>query len=210
MRVAIYTRVSKSNGQQTVARQTNELKKFCEDNGWKIVEEVKEQVSGLKTKRSGTQKLINLARGNHIQKVVVHEVSRLGRNLIDVAEIVEDLADERCSVYDFKTKMETLDVNNNKTIFFHIILPIFAGIAQQWTDDHSYRIKSGIEEAKRQGRYIGRPKVDKFKCEDEIVELLQSGLSIRKTAAKLGISDKTVKKVKNKRRSEIEQVSNGV
>ena len=199
MRVAIYTRISKADGTQVVTRQVNELHQFCKNKGWTIVEEIQEQISGRKTKRKGTQRLINAARGNHIQKVVVHEVSRLGRNLADVANVVESLASEKCSVYDYKTKMETLDEDNNRTIFFHIVLPIFAGIAQQWIDDHSYRIKSGLAEAKRKGKKLGRPKSNKIKNENQIVKLLQEGYSIRRTAAEACVSDKTVKKVKKKR-----------
>lgn len=205
MRVAIYIRISKADGSQTVARQVNELRDFCKVNGWIIVEEIKEEMSGRRTQREGTQRLINMARGNHIKKVVVHEVSRLGRNLVDVAGIVESLADSKCSVYDYKTKMETLDENNQKTIFFHIILPIFAGIAQQWLDDHSYRIKSGLNEAKRNGKKLGRPVAKKIKYEDEIVRLLQEGWSNRKVAAELGVSDRTVKTVRKKREMDLKQ-----
>jgi len=203
MKVAIYTRVSKADGSQTVARQINDLRKFCQEKRWDIVEEIQEQISGRRTKREGTQRLINLARGNHIKKVVVHEVSRLGRNLADVAGLVELLAFEKCSVYDYKTRMETLDKHNNKTIFFNIVLPIFAGIAQQWFDDHSYRIKSGLNEARRKGKKIGRPKAKKIKHEDKIVGLLSNGFSIRRAAVEAGVSDKTVKRVKKKRELDI-------
>ncbi len=71
-------------------------------------------------------------------------------------------------------------------------------------EDHSYRIKSGLEEARRKGKQIGRPKATKIKYEDKIVGFLKDRVSIRKTATKVGVSDKTVKRVKNKRRIEIE------
>jgi DNA invertase Pin-like site-specific DNA recombinase len=185
MRVAIYTRVSKSDGSQKVSRQLSELRKFCKESSWTIVEEIQEYIGGKMKRREGTEKLVSLARGNHIQKIIVHEISRLGRNLSDVAVTVESLTDQNCSVYDYKTRMETLDESNKKTIFFHIILPIFAGIAQQWLEDHSYRIKSGLEQTRLKGKRIGRPKAVKLKKEEEITALLSTGLSIRKTAAEL-------------------------
>jgi DNA invertase Pin-like site-specific DNA recombinase len=81
MKTAIYTRVSKTDGSQDVARQVADLREFAKSQNWEIVFEVEEKISGRRTVRSGTQKLINLARSNQIQKVLIHEISRLGRNV---------------------------------------------------------------------------------------------------------------------------------
>lgn len=199
MKVAIYTRVSKSDGSQTVNRQSSELGLFCESQGWVVIEEVKEEISGKHTKRDGTQRLINLARSNQIQKVVIHEISRLGRNLADAVNTVEELAKAKVSVYDVQMRQETLDDNYNKTVFALMVLPVLSGIAEQWTQQHSYRIKSGLDEAKRRGKKLGRPEAQKIKKEEEIVRLLQERFSIRKAAAEAGVSAGTVKQVKKKR-----------
>lgn len=115
VKTAIYTRVSKTDGSQDVARQVADLREFAKSQNWEVVAEVEEKISGHRTGRNGTQKLINLARSNQIQKVLIHEISRLGRNVCDVYNTVEELAKNKVSVYDFNQKQETLDENFQKT-----------------------------------------------------------------------------------------------
>ena len=61
-----------------------------------------------------------------------------------------------------------------------------AGLSEQWLQQHDYRIKSGIEQARRKGVKIGRPKQEKHKKEDEILKLRKQGY----------IEDKFIKKRK--------------
>ena len=203
MKVALYARVSKSDGSQDIERQVEQLREFCQSKEWQIVEEVSEHVSGRRKKREGTSKLINLARSNQIQKVVVHEVSRLGRNLADTFNTVEALTEAKVSVYDLQMRQETLDGNYVRTAFANMILPVLAGAAQQWIQDHSYRIKSGQKKAIKEGRYPGRPKSSKIKNEDVILYLLKRGSSIRVTAQKAEVWPETVRKVKKKYEAEL-------
>jgi DNA invertase Pin-like site-specific DNA recombinase len=69
LKTAIYTRISKSDGSQDISRQINDLQEFAKSQNWEVVCIVEEKISGRRTGRSGTQKLINLARSNQIQKV---------------------------------------------------------------------------------------------------------------------------------------------
>ena len=69
-KICIYTRVSKTDGSQDVKRQVADLREFVLVNKWEVVFEVEEKISGSRTGRSGTEKLINLAKSNKIQKVL--------------------------------------------------------------------------------------------------------------------------------------------
>jgi DNA invertase Pin-like site-specific DNA recombinase len=131
-KICIYTRISKSDGSQDIARQVYDLREFAKLQNWQIVEEIEEKISGRKTGRSGTAKLINLAKSNQIQKVLIHEISRLGRNVCDVYNTVEELAKNKVSVFDFNQKQETLDNNFQKTTFACLILPLLAGMSEEW------------------------------------------------------------------------------
>lgn len=175
MKIAIYVRVSKADGSQNTGRQFSELHNFAESQKWQIVEEVEEHISGRKTKRSGTEKLLNLAKSNKIQKVLIHEVSRLGRNACDTYNTVEGLAKYKVSVFDYNQRQETLDSNYQKTIYANIILPVLAGLSEQWLQQHIYRIKSGLNQARLKGKKIGRPKSEKLKKEEEILEIRRRG-----------------------------------
>ena len=206
MKTALYIRISKSDGTQNTSRQFSQLRDFAKSQNWQIVEEIEEHISGRKTKRSGTQKLINLAKSNKIQKVLIHEVSRLGRNACDTYNTVEELAKYKVSVFDYNQKQETLDSRYQKTIYANIILPVLAGLSEQWLQQHVYRIKSGLQEARKKGIKIGRPKQEKAKKEDEILEIRKRGFiedefgrkkkASYKTIAKyLGLSIETVRSV---------------
>jgi DNA invertase Pin-like site-specific DNA recombinase len=206
MKVALYTRVSKADGSQDVERQIKDLKEFARLQNWQIVCDIKEAISGAKTTRSGTQKLINLARANQIQKVLIHEISRLGRNVCDVYNTVEELAKNKVSVYDFNQRQETLDLHFQKTTFACLILPLLAGMAEEWTKQHVFRIKSGLNNAKQKGIKLGRPKATKLKKENEIIKIITQGYfndefekkqkaSYAKIAKHLGVSIALVSRV---------------
>jgi DNA invertase Pin-like site-specific DNA recombinase len=206
VKTALYLRVSKADGTQDISRQLSELRDFCESQNWQIVEEIEEHISGRRINRSGTQKLINLAKSNKIQKVLIHEVSRLGRNACDTYNTVEELAKNKVSVFDFYQRQETLDKHYNKTIYANIILPVLAGLSEQWLQEHTYRIKSGLENARKKGVKIGRPKKDKIKKEDEILRLRKKGYieysdgmlkkaSYERISKKVGVALRTVEQV---------------
>ena len=98
MQTLIYARVSKSDSSQDVERRLVELGEFAKKQNWQIAFEVVENISGRKVRRQGTEKIINLARSNQIQKVLVHEISRLGRNLAYVMRTVEELCKYKVSI----------------------------------------------------------------------------------------------------------------
>lgn len=198
MKVAIYTRVSKSDGSQATDRQILDLSRFCEERDWEIVTYIEEKISGRIKRREGTEQLIRLARGNRIQKVLVHEISRLGRNLSDVVQTVEELSLNKVSVYDYRQRMETLDEYYRKTPFATMVIPVLAGIAEEHAAQQSHRIKSGLQRAREQGKEIGRPKGRPIKFERKIVALLAQGMSVRKTAREVGVANSTVQRVSKK------------
>ena len=44
-KICIYTRVSKTDGSQDVARQVNDLKEFAKSQNWEVVFEVEEKIN---------------------------------------------------------------------------------------------------------------------------------------------------------------------
>ena len=79
-----------------------------------------------------------------------------------------------------------------------IVLPLMAGISEQWASQHSDRIRSGLTRAAKEGRFPGRPKAKIMKLESEIVALIADGGSEIGVAKALGVSPKHVQNVKRK------------
>jgi DNA invertase Pin-like site-specific DNA recombinase len=77
-------------------------------------------------------------------------------------------------------------------------------------EQHTTKIKAGLETAKKKGKKLGRPKGGKIKGEDRVLGLYNQdkkhyifgNLTISKIAELSGISKSTVQKIINKYRNE--------
>ena len=92
-RVCIYARVSSSNGTQDYQRQINDLTTFASQNNCKVVKVFAEMLSGAKinTQRPVLMELIEFVNSNDIDKVLVTELSRLGRDTLQTLQTIEYL-----------------------------------------------------------------------------------------------------------------------
>ena len=78
-RVVIYTRVSGTNQREELENQIEALKKYVEQNNWKLVGVVKDIASGLKEDRKGLWKLVEMAKRHEFDILLVAYKDRLTR-----------------------------------------------------------------------------------------------------------------------------------
>jgi len=203
MKVALFARVSTTD-RQTTDRQINDLRDLCANQGWTVAHIVTEQVSGAKanTDREGVQELFALAQRRAVQKIVVTEISRIGRNVSESVQIIETLTACGVSLYIQNIGMETLLSDGRPNFMFKPILLTLVGFAEMERELLRERIKSGLDTARRRGKKLGRPAgsaetptdvLDKY---PKVVRELRSGLSVRKAAKVCDVSPNTVQKVK--------------
>ncbi len=83
----IFVRVSKK--EQDYQRQVEDLRAVAQSQAVQVVAEIAEKISGARRnqEREGIQQLLELSRQGAIQKVLVSEVSRLGRSTVEVLQI---------------------------------------------------------------------------------------------------------------------------
>lgn len=95
----IFVRVSKR--EQDYQRQLEDLRVLAISQVVQVVAEISEKISGARTnqERDGIQELLHLSRTGAIQKVLVCEVSRLGRSTVDVLQVVDELTRLGISIY---------------------------------------------------------------------------------------------------------------
>jgi DNA invertase Pin-like site-specific DNA recombinase len=201
MNVAIFVRVSKKS--QEYERQILELQEYADSKKYKVVEVISEKVTGSKKNvdRQGIVTLLSLARSGGIKKVLVSQVTRLGRNSRETDRILEELTSLKVSVYTRHFNLETLDEKGNKSPLAGLIFGILKEIAAYDLEVLSYNIKSGQELARKKGKVIGRPAgvesdseiLSKYK---KVVSLINSSHSIRNIAKLTGYSSPTIQKVK--------------
>lgn len=201
MKVAIFTRVSTT--QQNTDRQLAELRSIAERNSWQVVAEITETISGAKDSKSraAIQQLKHLAKTGAINKVLVSEISRLGRRVSEVSKLIEDLTALKVSVYIKGLNGETLNEKGSKNTFFMPILHVLLSFAEAERETLSERVKSGMKHAESFGRKAGRPKGSVCKSiaakHPKAVRALKDGQSIRNVAKIASISPTTVQKIAN-------------
>jgi DNA invertase Pin-like site-specific DNA recombinase len=198
--VAILARVSTLK--QESDRQVHELQEHATACGWKVVEIVRQKLSGASKERPDVDRVMTLAETGKIRKVLVHEISRLGRRPALIHAVVERLTELGVSLYWHSQRIETLLPDGRRNPAAGIMLALMSELAMSERETLIERINSGIAAAKRKGVTLGRPKGsttdpgEMMAKHADIVRHLRAGRSIRHTAKITGKAGGTVMAVK--------------
>jgi DNA invertase Pin-like site-specific DNA recombinase len=201
-KTAIFARVS-TEGQDN-DRQVKELTALAEAKGWHVVETITETASGAASRanRAGLRRLLEMAAGGKINRVVIAEISRLGRNVADGVNVLNELSRAGVCIHIANIGMETLLPDGRENFMFKPILLTLLGFAEMELELTRERIKSGLKAAQKRGQKLGRPTGSGKEAADLLSQYrslaadLKSGLSIRKAAKVHDVSPTTVQKVK--------------
>lgn len=201
-KVAIFVRVSKLT--QDYTRQISDLQAYAAGRNYQVVEIISEKISGAKKneERVGIQQLLQLARKGKINKVLTSEISRLGRNSKENYDLLHELSNLKVSIYSQDMGMETLTTDGKLSVVAEILYTVFSSIYRQERERLIERINSGLDEAKRKGKTLGRPtgttkSAEKLLKENQqIVRKINEGLSIRDIAKICACGTAKVQRVK--------------
>lgn len=202
VRAVIFTRVSKRT--QEYRRQIGDLERYAQKMGWSVEAVIAEKITGVRSndEREGVSQLLELCAQGQVQKVLITEVSRLGRRPSQTHQILETLTTQRVSIYVAQFNIETLLANGKLNPAASMIFSITADMARQERETMIERITSGMAEARRRGKRFGR-QPGRFYSDDDLrkkyakpLRELQQGLSIRKVAKLYDLSADTVQRIK--------------
>lgn len=202
MEVVIYSRVSTTN--QEFKRQTEELKDYSKKMGYEVVNVFEEKISGGKTneEREELSKMMTYIQENNIKKVLCWELSRIGRNTIEVLKTIELLNNKCVSLYIKNYNIETLNDNCKTNPLSQFMIQVLISISEMERTTIRQRIKSGYDHYRNNGGKVGRKQGYKKNDEDilkeykDVVKLLKQGLSVRNIMKITGRSNGTIQKVK--------------
>ena len=201
-RACLFIRVS--TDKQDYQRQILELNVFCRQKNLEVAETIATKITGTKTfqDREDLQLLFKSAASKKFDKVVVSEISRIGRNAKDIRNTIDYLHSKKIAIV-FRNLggLESLDDHGNESFVTNIIIAIYSELAQEEKRILSERIKSGLFNAKHKGKQIGRPE---GKQEDEVLLKkysrlaadLKKGLSLSQCQKLHDVSRNTAIKVK--------------
>lgn len=192
-----YIRVS--SDKQTVENQRFEVRNFAKKEGIEIDSWIEETVSGTKKyqeRKLGT--LLETVKDGDL--IICSELSRLGRNLLMIMEILNHCMENNVRVWTIKDNYKLGDDITSKVLAF-----AFGLAAEIERNLISQRTKEALAKRKADGVILGRPKGKKSKKvklsgkEKEIEVLLSQGFSQSKIARIYEVDRNTVYKFMKER-----------
>ena len=156
------------------------------------------------SEREGGFKLLELVQSGKVEEVVVEELSRLGRNTIDVLTTLKEFEDNNVNVVVRGMGNLQSIVNGKKNPIWNLITSVMSSLYELERESIVERTKMGrkmyVMNGGKLGRKVGTIENRKdFLQKDKtqkIISLLDKGKSVRDISSRLGVSTKTVVKVR--------------
>jgi DNA invertase Pin-like site-specific DNA recombinase len=151
VRCGLYHRVSTAD--QDVALPHDELVAAARARGFEITVDIIETGSGRRHDRPGLRSIIDAAQRGKIGAVLVWKLDRFGRSVLDLLTniLVLDNAGVR-----FVVVTQGIDMHPGGDPMSRSLLSMLAGVAE-FERDLIERTRLGLDNARRQGRHLGRP-----------------------------------------------------
>lgn len=189
----IYGYIRVSSDKQTVENQRFEISNFCKHQNLSIDDWIEETISG--TKNYSKRQLGRLLR--KVQKddiIICSELSRLGRNLFMIMEILNICMTKECRVWTIKDNYRLGDDIQSKVLAF-----AFGLSAEIERNLISQRTKEALARKKAEGAKLGHPRGFRCKLNDKcaikhewITKELAKGTEKTVIAKKLKVSKTTL------------------
>lgn len=191
MKAIIYARVSSVTDRQSTERQVADLSKYALANSMEVVKVFEEHISGAarNEKREVLNSAIDFAVSEKIDVVLLSEMSRLGRSVYELLEIVKRLIDNNINCFFQKEGFSILNADGSQNIITPILISVLGVCAQLERENIVYRLSSGRKNAIDKGVKMGRKegsvksKGDKEKEYAEIIKRLRKGDKMTDIAA---------------------------
>lgn len=187
MKIALYARVSTSD-QQTIPMQLETMREYAEKRNLEVIKEVEEIASGANNERPKREEILKLAKKRKIDAIIVWKLDRWGRSLPDLVMTINELT---ALGVGFISITESLDLSTPVGKALAGMLAVFCEFER---DILRERIKAGIQQARKNGKPHGRPKIA-IKKANEVQILFIQGFNKSQIAKKLDISRTSVRRI---------------
>lgn len=192
----------------TVEQNSNRQKRN-NDKNCKIIED---KCSGTIPffERDGGKKIFNLTEKGIIDELIVHEIDRLGRNLIDILKTIAYFNSQNVNIEFKKQGLRTLNEDGTENDISKMVISILGVVAEMERKMIRERQLEGIAIAKANNVYKGRNKGTKESTlyflgkekNKKALEYLNKGYKQIEVAKIVGLHPNTVSKI-NKFRTQL-------
>ncbi len=153
--VGIYARLSRDDGQEnesvSIENQRLILQKYVDEQGWVLHDVyVDDGISGTTFERPGVQRLLDDAKNGIINTIIVKDLSRFGRNYIQVGQYVDYIF----PLYGirFIALQDNVDTANKESSAMEM-MPIMNVFNEWHAANTSKKVKSVIRAQAKDGKY---------------------------------------------------------
>ena len=182
--------------------QNSERQKQNKDETCKIIED---KCSGAIPffEREGGKKILELTEKGVVDEIIVHEIDRLGRNLLDILKTIAFFNTKKVNIEFKKQGLRTLNEDGTENDISKMVISILGVVAEMERKMIRERQLEGIAIAKANGVYKGRNKgtkestlqfLEKAKNK-KALKLLNEGQKQINVAKILGLHPNTVSKI---------------
>ena len=157
---ALYIRLSREDDDEksesnSITNQREQLNQFIEENPELNIYDIytDDGFSGTDFNRPGFQRMMVDMKNQKINCVIVKDLSRLGRNYIEVGNYIEQIF----PLFNirFISLNDGLDSYKNPNQMNNIIVPFKNLINDEYARDISQKIRSSLDSKKKRGEFIG-------------------------------------------------------
>lgn len=176
----IYSRIS--TVEQNIEQQSQLLQKQ-----YKFVEVFEDKFSGKTFDRPALQEMINKLQSG--DSVVFYDISRIGRNTLDVISFCENMHKRGVKVI-----IHTLGGIDITSSTGRMVLTTLAAVAEMQRTEMLEKQRIGIDRAKVEGKYKGKQQSQATldKCEQALEFISVNGMSKEKAAKAAGVGIATL------------------
>ena len=183
--------------------QNSERQKQNKDETCKIIED---KCSGAIPffEREGGKKILELTEKGVVDEIIVHEIDRLGRNLLDILKTIAFFNTKKVNIEFKKQGLRTLNEDGSENDISKMVISILGVVAEMERKMIRERQLEGIAIAKANGVYKGRKKdttedpirfLNKTKNK-KALDLLNKGYKNLEVAKIVGLHPNTVTRIK--------------
>ena len=170
-KVVLFCRVSSTNDRQNYERQINDLTQLAISLNFQVDAVFAEKISGAtkNQERPELMKMVEYVKLNNIDKILVTELSRLGRDLLQILQTLAILNEHKISLFIQNYNIETLTPDKEINPMSQFLITILAEIASLERRTIENRLSSGYKNYRLKGGVVGR-KTGFRKSQDEMKE----------------------------------------
>jgi DNA invertase Pin-like site-specific DNA recombinase len=173
--------------------------------GYTVQRVFEEKVSGAKKneERKELMAMMDYIKKQKISKILIWELSRIGRNAVSVLQVIEMLNASKVSLYIKNYNLETLNPDGTVNPLSQFMVQILNSVNEMERFAIVQRLQSGYKQHIALNRPVGRKPGIQIKSDEQflkenkdVAKLLKQGYAVRKIMKLENKSSGTVQKVK--------------